>query len=387
METFDKVQSKKADLIQLRREFHMYPELGLQEYETANRIIRELESIGIPYKRFGKTGIVGVIEGAKAGKTLMLRADMDALAITEENQCEYRSKHTGVMHACGHDGHMASLLISAQVLHEHKQIIAGRILLVFQPSEENVEGAALMIKDGVLENVDAAFGLHIWNDLEIGTISAESGPRMAASEVFRINVYGHGGHGGLPHQCVDTLLICANIVNQLQSIVSRNISSNESVVITVGQLHCGTKENIIANEGFMEGTIRYFNPSLIESIKEQINTLAIHTAEAYGGKIECVFKKEVPPLINHDELSTFAQTIIEKQYGKSAHVHLEKMSSNEDFAFYAEKIPSLFVFVGSKNIHKKEYFPHHHPKFDIDEDALVYATDVYIQFALQYLSR
>lgn len=382
----DKVREQKEEIISLRRMFHQYPELSSEEYKTAERIIEQLEAYGIPYKRIGVTGVVGMIEGATPGKTLMLRADMDALAVQEDSPVPYASKIDGIMHACGHDGHMATLLVAAKILNGMKDEISGTIVLNFQPAEETVEGALVMIEGGVLEGVDAAFGIHIWNDIEVGKVSIEAGPRMAASDIFKIKVTGKGGHGALPHQCIDPVLVAANIVTNLQSIVSRNMNPNDAVVVTVGSIHAGTQGNIIPHEAVLEGTVRYFNSSLSQTLKERISSIAKGTASTFSATVEIDYLTEMFPLINHPDMSKRAEQVLHKLYGEKTVTLLEKMTSNEDFAFYADKIPSVFAFVGSKNEEKLAYYPHHHPRFDIDEDALVYSSQIYVQFALDFLS-
>lgn len=382
----DKVREQKEEIISLRRMFHQYPELSSEEYKTAERIIEQLEAYGIPYKRIGVTGVVGMIEGATPGKTLMLRADMDALAVQEDSPVPYASKIDGIMHACGHDGHMATLLVAAKILNGMKDEISGTIVLNFQPAEETVEGALVMIEGGVLEGVDAAFGIHIWNDIEVGKVSIEAGPRMAASDIFKIKVTGKGGHGALPHQCIDPVLVAANIVTNLQSIVSRNMNPNDAVVVTVGSIHAGTQGNIIPHEAVLEGTVRYFNSSLSQTLKERISSIAKGTASTFSATVEIDYLTEMFPLINHPDMSKRAEQVLHKLYGEKSVTLLEKMTSNEDFAFYADKIPSVFAFVGSKNEEKLAYYPHHHPRFDIDEDALVYSSQIYVQFALDFLS-
>ena len=252
----------KDYVIDLRREFHMYPERSGEEFRTSQRVKEELDKLGIPYTTAGGTGVIGIIKGEKPGKTVALRADMDALEVYEKNDIPYKSKTDGLMHACGHDGHTAMLLGAAKVLSMIKNELKGCVKLFFQPAEEIAQGALKMIDDGAMEGVDSVFAIHLWSGLPMGKISVEAGPRMAAVDVFDITVNGKGGHGSAPHEGVDALVAASDIVMALQTIVSRELSPLEPVVVTVGKLVAGTRFNVLASEAKLEGTNRYFNQKL-----------------------------------------------------------------------------------------------------------------------------
>ena len=247
MNVREKCSLAKDYVIEMRRYFHQYPEKSLEEYETSKRIKEELDKMGIPYISVANTGVIATIEGKNPGKTVALRADMDALSVVEENDSiDYKSKIDGMMHACGHDGHTSMLLGAGKVLNDMKDEINGTVKLFFQPAEEVAQGAKAMIADGALEGVDGVFGIHLWTDLECGKISVEEGPRMAAADIFKIIVKGKGGHGSLPQQGVDAVVVSSAIIMNLQSIVSRETSPLDSVVVSIGALHSGTRFNVIA---------------------------------------------------------------------------------------------------------------------------------------------
>lgn len=376
----------KQYVIDLRREFHMYPEKSMNEVKTQKRIIEELEKAGIECRPIAGTGVIATIKGNKEGKTVALRADIDALDVNESNDVPYKSKNEGLMHACGHDGHAASLLGAAMILNELKDEIKGSIKLLFQPGEEVAQGAKKMIEEGALENVDAVFGIHVWNDLECGKVSAEAGPRMASAGVFKIKVQGKGGHGSLPHQTIDPIVASSAIVLDLQSIISREISPLDSAVITVGKFQSGTRFNVIANDALIEGTTRCFSNEINDAFEKRIRRVCENTASAYRATAELEYDQLVIPTINDEECSKIAENAAEKLFGKEAVAKFPMTTGGEDFSFYMKDIPGAFAFVGSRNDEKVTYYPHHHPKFDIDEDCLEVSSSLYAQFALDYLN-
>lgn len=376
----------KQYAIDMRREFHMNPEPSMNEIRTSNRVIEELGKMGIECKKVAGTGVVGIIKGSSEGKTIALRADMDALEVNEENDKEYKSKTPGIMHACGHDAHTAGLLTAAKILSEIKSELSGTVKLLFQPGEEIAQGAKKMIEEGVMEGVDGIFGIHIWNDTEVGKVSVEAGPRMASAGIFKIHVLGKGGHGSMPHQTVDSVVVGSAIVMNLQSIVSREISPLDPAVISVGIFNSGTRFNVIADKAYLEGTTRCFSMEVNNSFEEMITRVAENTAKCYRAEVKVDYKQLVIPTINSPEMSAIAAGSVEKIAGKDALMTYEKNTGGEDFSFFAEKVPGVFAFVGSKNEEKIEYFPHHHPKFDIDEDCLETASGLYAQFAVDFLN-
>ena len=283
-------------LIEMRRHFHAHPEISGQEYETSKTIKAELDKYGIQWRPCGlETGVLATIQGAKPGKTILLRGDMDALSVQEETGVEYASQNPGVMHACGHDCHTASMLTVARLLNDHKDELCGTVKLAFQPAEEVAQGAASMIQEGAMDGVDACFGIHVWSDVEAGKVSVEAGPRMAAADMFTINVHGRGGHGSAPHQCIDAVVVSSAIVQNLQTIVSRELDPADAAVLSVGKLQSGSRWNIIAEYGTLEGTARYYKPELTEYFKEAITRVATQTAASYRAEAEVIFDHLIPP--------------------------------------------------------------------------------------------
>lgn len=380
-------KTHKEYTIGIRREFHMNPEPAMKEERTSDRIIEELENMGITCKKVAGTGVVGIIEGRVKGKTIALRADIDALELQEKNEVEYKSKIEGMMHGCGHDGHAASLLTAAKILNEIKDEFSGTVKLIFQPGEEVAQGAKKMISEGVLENVDGIFGIHIWNDVEVGKVSVEKGPRMASAGIFNINITGKGGHGSMPNQGIDSVLVGAATVMNMQSLVAREINPIDPAVVTLGIFNAGTRQNILAGEAYLEGTTRSFSMEVNDSFEEQIRRVAESTAEGYRAKAVIDYKQLVLPTINDPEMASVGEAAVKNLLGEEGLVKFEKTTGGEDFSFYTAEIPGAFAFVGSKNEEKIELFPHHHSCFDIDEDALEVSSGLYAQYAVEFLGR
>ncbi len=302
------IRALQSRLIEWRRHIHQEPELGFKERLTAEYVAELLQGWGIEHQTgIAETGIVAMIKGEKPGddKVLGIRADMDALPIQEENQVSYRSRHKGVMHACGHDGHTAIALGTAYYLNQHRQDFSGGVKIIFQPAEEGPGGAKPMIEAGVLENpaVDAIIGLHLWNDLPIGSAAIKPGAFMAAISVFNCTILGQGGHAALPHQTIDSVVISAQVVNALQTIVSRNINPLDSAVISIGELHAGTKMNVIADTARIAGSIRYFNDDVIKLIEQRIEQVIDGICRAHGAKYTFECSKIYPPLVNDPEIT------------------------------------------------------------------------------------
>ena len=377
----------KDYVIDLRREFHMYPERSGEEFRTSQRVKEELDKLGIPYTTAGGTGVIGIIKGEKPGKTVALRADMDALEVYEKNDIPYKSKTDGLMHACGHDGHTAMLLGAAKVLSMIKNELKGCVKLFFQPAEEIAQGALKMIDDGAMEGVDSVFAIHLWSGLPMGKISVEAGPRMAAVDVFDITVNGKGGHGSAPHEGVDALVAASDIVMALQTIVSRELSPLEPVVVTVGKLVAGTRFNVLASEAKLEGTNRYFNPKIKDVLPQAIERMAKNVAAGYRAEAHLNYQFATSPVINDPECSALAKRAVEKILGKDGLIEYEKVMGGEDFAEFLKKAPGALALVGIGNEEKKTTYPHHHPNFNIDEDALEIGVALYVQYALDYLNQ
>ncbi len=387
MSVRDLAEQYKEDIIALRRHFHAHPEVSFKEYETSKKIQAELEALGIPYRVVGDTGVVGTIEGANPGKTILLRSDIDALEITEKNDVPYKSTVDGVMHACGHDAHAAILLGAARILKEMQAEIKGKVLLCFQPAEEVAGGAKQMIEEGkVLEGTDGAFGAHIWAGLPVGQVDISEGPRMASADVFTIRITGKSGHGSLPNEAIDTVVCGSDIVMALQTIVSREISPMEPVAISVGTFHAGTRFNIIAGSAELTGTTRCFNRDIWAVIDQHIERVAKKVGEAHRCEVEVEYHKMTPPLINDAACAKRAQNTVRKLYGDDAIGFTEKTTGGEDFSFFVNQVPSAFAFIGIANPDKFETMPHHHECFQMDEDALTMGAAVYAQYALDFLN-
>ena len=379
-------QKYKDYTVALRREFHMHPEPSKEEKWTSERVIEELDKMGLEGKKSAETGVVCEIEGRDEGKTVALRADMDALELEEENDIEYKSNQEGLMHGCGHDGHTASLLTAAKIINEIKGQFAGTVKLLFQPGEEIAYGAKKMVKEGVMEDVDGVFGLHVWNELDVGQISIESGPRMAAVNKFSITVTGQGGHGSMPHQGVDPIVAGSAIVMNLQSIVSRELSPMDPSVLSIGIFDSGSRFNVLPGEAYLEGTTRCFSEKTNEEFEDIIRRIAQETASSYRAEASLEYEKLTLPTINDPYMSEIGEGAVRKIIGQEGITEFEKTTGGEDFSFFGADTPATFAFVGSRNESKVDYYPHHHPKFQIDEDSLEIAAALYAQFALDFLN-
>ncbi len=377
----------KDYVINLRREFHKYPELSWQEFRTSERIKEELTNLEIPFVSMAKTGVVATIQGSEEGKVVGLRADMDALEVNEANDVPYKSVNEGIMHACGHDGHVAMLLGAAKILSEMKNEIKGNIKLFFQPAEEDIGGAERMIKEGCMQGVNNVLAIHLWSELQTGKVSVEKGPRMAATGKFKIKVKGVSGHGSLPNQGIDALVAASSIVMDLQSIVSREISPLESAVVSVGTFNSGTRYNVIAGEAVLEGTTRCFNNEIRNEFPKIIKRIVDNTSNSYRVKAELQYIKGAPPTINDAKSSQLAVNTVEKILGSDGNTQFQKTTGGEDFAYFLEKAPGLLAFVGARNEEKSYTYAHHHERFNIDEDALEIGTALYVQYAIDFLSR
>lgn len=377
----------KDYVIQMRREFHQYPEVSMEEFRTSKRVKEELDKMGIPYESVAGTGVVAKIEGKNPGKTVALRADMDALAVNEEADVEYKSKVCGLMHACGHDGHTAMLLGAAKVLNEVRYEINGTVKLLFQPGEEVAKGAKSMIADGVLEGVDGVFGIHLWTDLECGKVSVEEGPRMAAADIFKIKVKGKGGHGSLPHQGIDAVVVSSAIVMNLQSIASREVSPLEPMVISIGAINSGTRFNVIASEAILDGTARYFNPDLKNEVPKMIERIIQNTAATYRAEASLEYIYGMPATINDRYCSKLAEGTVVNLLGEEGLSLMTKLTGGEDMSEYMNLVPGVLAFVGARNPQKGADYPHHHGMFNIDEDALEIGTALYAQYAIDFLNK
>ena len=372
--------------IDMRREFHMYPEPSMKEERTAKRIKEELEKMGIPCVSMAGTGVLGTIKGKNPGKTIALRADIDALDLPEKNDVSYKSKHEGFMHACGHDTHAAMLLGAAKILNEMKDEINGTVKLMFQPGEEVAQGAKRMIEDGALEGVDEVFGMHINSKFDSGKIGAGAGPKSASTDMFKIKIKGKGGHGAAPHQTVDSVVVASAIVMNLQTIVSRETNPMEPLVLTVGKITSGSRWNIIADDATIEGTTRTYNRELRNSLHSILERVAKNIAASYRAEAEVEYSYLCSAVINNELPTERAKNTIVKLFGKDALVESEQQMGGEDFSEYLNIVPGTFISLGAGNEAKDSCYPHHHPKFEIDEDVLINGALIHAQYALDFLN-
>ncbi|KIL41154.1 peptidase M20 [Gordoniibacillus kamchatkensis] len=372
------------DIVGWRRYLHRNPELSFHEERTAAFVAEKLEAWGIEVRRgVGGHGLVGTLRGGKPGRTAALRADMDALPIQDEKSCDYRSTVPGVMHACGHDAHTATLLGVAKALAEKRDRLQGNIVFLFQHAEEmNPGGAKSMIEAGALEGVDAAYGVHLWTPFPAGHVYCRPGPLMAAPDEFVLDIIGKGGHGGLPHQTVDSIVIGAELVGALQTVVSRNIDPIEPCVVSVGSFHAGTSFNVIAETCAMKGTVRSFDAGVRMEAKRRIEELVRHTCEMHGASYRLEYKLGYPPVVNHAADYDRFRRIGEALFGRERVHESPPIMAGEDFAYYLQKVPGCFMFVGAGNAAEGIVHPHHHPRFDIDEQAMRTAASLLAAMAL-----
>lgn len=373
-------------IIRLRKHFHMHPELGMEEVETAQRIKEELANMEIPFVNVGKTGVIGII--GKGERVIALRADMDALKIQEKTEVGYRSVNPGIMHACGHDAHMAALLGAASILKKYESELNCTIKLIFQPAEELSLGAKMIADSGHLDGVSGIFGLHIFGDIPVGKISIEEGTRMAASDRFRIQVVGRSGHAGKPHQCVDATLAGAAMVMNIQSIMSREFDPIDSAVVTIGHFTSGTQHNVIAGEALIEGTARTFSNDAATHIERSVRRIALSTATSYGAVAHVEYRRSLHPEVkNEPEITKIARNAAQKLFSNEDMIHVPKMMLGEDFSIYQQRIPGVFAFVGGGNEALGRAYPNHHECFNIDEKACLNAAMLHVAFAMEFSSQ
>lgn len=372
----------KEYVIEMRRHFHMYPETSRNEVKTKAKICSELDALGIPYKEIGETGVVGTLGNGKA-PIIGLRGDMDALPLTEVSQQPFCSKNEGVMHACGHDFHMAMLLGAAKALKGFENEIEGTIRLIFQPAEEVMYGAKDMLATGYLDDVEAMFGMHVWSDVPMGQIGLIEGPVMAAVDVFKIKVKGLSAHGATPHKGIDALMIGSQILTNLQTIISREMPPQETVVITAGKFHGGTAFNIVADEAIIEGTVRYFNRELLKDIRSKMEKKAKFIAESFGGTAEVEYQVGLPPVENDADMIPFAKECAIKSGLEP--VYSQPVTLSEDFSLLADGKKGVFGFIGFGKENEKQLL--HTRNLNIDEDILSYGSKLHTIFAIEYLNR
>ena len=370
--TFEVPARLAEAIVATRRDLHMHPELGFQEERTAGIVAERLRGLGFDvHTGLARTGVVGVMRGRKPGRTIMLRADMDALPILEENASEYRSRNDGVMHACGHDGHVAILLGAAELIAAGRDELPGTICLVFQPAEEGHGGARAMVEEGIIDRfgIERAYGLHLSSKYRAGTLGFRSGPFYASSDSIEIEVLGRGGHGAAPHDTIDPILTAASFVMSVQQIVSRNVDPLEPAVVTIGSIHGGTIHNVIPRTVRMLGTVRAFSEDLRQSLPGRIERVLKACCEASGASYEYAYLDRYPVTSNDPAQTAFAESLARKVFGDERVFEADKLMGAEDFSFFAERVPACFYTLGARGGDRTSH-AHHSSTFDIDESSL-----------------
>ena len=385
------LQDVAAQVVVDRRYLHAHPELGFQEYETSRFVAARLRDLGLDVRTgIAETGVVGLLRGGRPGKTVLLRADMDALPIDELNDVPYKSRVPGTMHACGHDGHTAILLNAARVLATRREDLAGTVKFVFQPCEERPPGGAIrMIEEGVLEEpaVDAVFGLHLSQWLPVGTVVARPGPTMAAADMFHLEIKGTGGHAAAPHLCVDAALVAAQVLVALHTLVAREVKPIEPAVLTVGMIQAGTAPNVIPETALLHGTVRTFDKELRRYMARRVEEVARGVAAAMRADCACTYEWGYSAVVNDPAMADLVATVAREVVGPDNVVAFEPTMGGEDFAAFLERVPGCFFFVGTRNDERGLVWGHHHPRFDVDETAVPIGIEMFVQLVERYLAR
>jgi amidohydrolase len=384
----EKIYEMKGWLVEIRRTIHMHPELGFEEVETSRLVSEWLERFGLQVKKgMAKTGVVGLLNGKRPGKTVAIRADMDALPMDEANKVPYASKIKGKMHACGHDAHVAILLGVAKFFSSIPDQVRENIKWIFQPAEEGGGGGKVMVEEGVLENpkVDAIFGAHVFPFLPIGKVGVNEREGLAAADRFTIKIMGKGGHAASPHVAKDPILAAGHLITQIHSIVSRNINPLESGVVTIGKVSGGTAYNIIPDEVELWGTVRSLNPQVREELKSRIEQVTQGIVRSFAMDYRFDFEYGYPVLVNDPEMSKLVASACAKGIGKENVEVLKPSMGGEDFAYYLEKVPGSFFRLGCRNEEKGIIHPYHSSLFDIDEVILPFGVEMFVRIIDQYL--
>jgi amidohydrolase len=371
-------------MVEIRRDLHMNPELSFQEKRTPEFIANYLRDLGLDVKtKVGGNGVVGYLKGGKPGKTIALRADFDALPIEDEKDVPYKSTVPGVMHACGHDIHTAALLGTAKVLSQIKDEIKGTIVFLHQHAEELAPGGAIaMIEDGCLEGVDVVYGAHVEVNFPIGQVALNDGYVHASSDTFDITIHGKGGHGAEPHRSIDPLVIGSHLVVDLQNIVSRRVDPTKPAIVTVGAFRSGDGYNIIPDKAYLKGTVRTYDPNVRKQVEEELKLITQKTAEKNGASADIDYIKGFISLYNHPKETEFIKKISSEIVGEENTVIKPADMGAEDFAYYVDTIPGTFFWVGGGNPELNAIYPHHHPKFDVDERSMIITGKVFISAVL-----
>lgn len=371
-ELFTDCEAIVPQLIAWRRHLHQHPEVAFQEVETSRFIAETLGAIdGLTVRRLTPTSVVAELCGAMPGPCVAVRADIDALPIHEEAEVPYRSTIDGSMHACGHDGHTAIVMALAQLLASRRAQLPGRVRFIFQHAEELAPGGAEeLVQAGVMDGVAQVIGIHLWASMPVGRIGLVSGPAMAAPDTFECRIIGKGGHAAIPQDCVDPIAIGAQVITAWQQVVSRTVDPLDPVVLSVTQFHAGTAFNVIPNEAYLAGTVRSFAPELRSQVPDQMERVVAALTTAFGGSYQFQYEQGYRPVINDPSLTARLTGLVARTFGEETLLDLRPTMGGEDFSAYQQKAPGVFAFVGAGNVDAGIHFPHHHPRFQIDERAL-----------------
>ncbi|MEW9671837.1 M20 family metallopeptidase [Ammoniphilus sp. 3BR4] len=383
----EKLEMVKDDVIAWRRYLHQYPELSFQEEKTSQFVYETLQSFGnLELSRPTRTSVVARLLGREPGKVLAMRADMDALPIQEENEFPFASQNPGIMHACGHDGHTAMLLGAAKILSHWKDQIKGEIRFIFQHAEELPPGGAQeMVKEGVMEGVDRVFGIHLMSTVPFGKIGIGYGTMTSANDTFSIRIQGKGGHSSMPNDTIDPIAIGAQVVSNLQHIASRNCDPMEKFVLSVTSFHGGDALNVIPDTVTLGGSVRSFNPKLRDHVPELMEKIIKGITEAHGASYQFDYQRGYSPVINDDKVTNLIEETILDVWGEDTLLKIPPMMGSEDFSAFANEVPGCFIFVGAGNREKGIIYPHHHPKFTVDEDSLEIGVKLFVNSAFKLL--
>lgn len=384
---FAVLKEYEEEMISIRRFLHEYPEISYQEVKTPAYIADYHEKLGHDVRTgVGGRGVVATLRGGKPGKTVALRADFDALAIQEENDLPYKSKIDGAMHACGHDGHTATLLVLAKALNKIQEDIEGTIVFIHQFAEEIAPGGAIsMIEDGCLDGVDAIFGTHIWSTFPLGTIQVKEGPIMAAADQFNILIQGQGGHGSEPHLTKDAVMVGSQFVASAQQIVSRRANPLHPAVVSVGHFEALNPFNVIADTAKLIGTVRTFDEDTRDLIEKELDNYLSSTCQLFGATYDYQYKRGYPAVVNHPEEAAFIANISKEIEEVTEVVECDPLMGGEDFAYYLQHVKGAFFFTGAQDPNWQITYPHHHPRFNIDERSLLIAAKTLGTAALKFL--
>ena len=381
-----RMEALRDESVAIRRDLHRHPELGFQETRTAGIVARFLEDLGLSVETgVGRTGVVGRLDGSSGGRTVLVRADMDALPIQEENETDYASTVPGVMHACGHDGHTAIGLMAAKLLAERSDEFTGTVLFAFQPAEEALGGAQAMIDDGLLSDPapDCALAVHLWNQAPAGKVVVGSGPVLASADAFRIVIRGRGGHGAVPHLSTDVVTAACQMVVAFQTIISRSVDAMTPAVLSVGQVHAGQAVNILPERAEVSGTIRTFEAPVRDLVIGRMKEIGNGVASALGVEFEMAVDGSVPPTVNDPDVSALVKAVAVETLGSTNVLPDHRTMASEDMALVLTRVPGCYIFLGSANPNEGPAYPHHHPRFDFDESALPIGAELLARSAMR----